>query len=128
MNCQAFTDDALLLMHHAALGALAVDDELTRLHRERRFRVRETPDWIKHIAELEAEMCKRGIGFRAIKWTTDRVSISDVAQLAGPDSAPKDPTALIGGDRVESATVLRNTIACMLRKRFRIVRHDNVSS
>lgn len=125
MNCQAFTDDALLLMHHAALGALAVDDELSRLHQERRFRVRETPDWIKHIADLEAEMCKRGIGFRAIKWTTDRVSASDVAHLVGLDGA-KDPTALIGGE--QRAMELRNTIAGMLRRRFRIVSDDNISS
>jgi hypothetical protein len=33
-----------------------------------RFRVRETPAWKKHAADLEAEMLKRGMLFSVIEW------------------------------------------------------------
>ena len=33
-----------------------------------RFRVRETPDWKHHAADLEAEMLKRGMLFEVIDW------------------------------------------------------------
>jgi hypothetical protein len=35
---------------------------------EPRFRVRETPDWKKHAADLESEMLKRGMFFEVIDW------------------------------------------------------------
>ena len=39
---------------------------------ETRFRVRETPDWKKHAADLEAEMLKRGMFFEVIDWSKDQ--------------------------------------------------------
>ena len=69
MNYHEFTDEALLMMHYGTRGALAVDDELTKLGAERRFRVRETSDWRKHADDLEAEMSKRGIVFEALAWS-----------------------------------------------------------
>ena len=33
-----------------------------------KFRVRDTPDWKKHAADLEAEMLKRGMVFEVIDW------------------------------------------------------------
>ena len=33
-----------------------------------KFKVRETPDWKKHAANLEAEMLKRGMIFEVIDW------------------------------------------------------------
>jgi hypothetical protein len=44
-----------------------------------RFRVRETPDWKQHAADLEAEMIKRGMIFEVIDWSED------------PDWAAKGP-------------------------------------
>jgi hypothetical protein len=64
MNYQAFTNDSLTMMYEGVRGALAADDALKRQGNETRFRVRETPDWRKHAAELEAEMLRRGNGFR----------------------------------------------------------------
>jgi hypothetical protein len=49
-------------------GALAFDDALVGLGEETRFRVRETPDWKKHAADLEAEMLRRGMLFEVIDW------------------------------------------------------------
>lgn len=66
MNYQAFTNETLVMMHHGALGALAVDDELTKLGAKPRFKVRDTSDWTMHIAELEMEMNRRGITFEVI--------------------------------------------------------------
>jgi hypothetical protein len=56
MNCQAFTNDSLTMMYEAIRGALAADDALKRQGLAIRFRVRETPDWKKHAADLESEM------------------------------------------------------------------------
>jgi hypothetical protein len=68
MNYQAFTNDSLTLMYEAIRGALAADDALKRQESETKFRVRETPDWRHHAADLEAEMLKRGMLFSVIEW------------------------------------------------------------
>jgi hypothetical protein len=54
MNYQAFTDDSLTMMYEAVRGALAADDALRGQGEEPRFRVRETPDWKTHAADLES--------------------------------------------------------------------------
>jgi len=46
MNCQAFTNDSLIMMYEAIRGAMAADDALKRQGLAIRFRVRETaPLW-----------------------------------------------------------------------------------
>src|SRR4051812_40086364 len=60
MNYQAFTKDSLTMMYEGIRGALAADDVLKNQGGETRFRVRETPDWKKHAADLEGEMLNRG--------------------------------------------------------------------
>jgi hypothetical protein len=72
MNCQAFTNDSLTMMYEAVRGALAADDALKRQGLAIRFRVRETPDWKKHAADLESEMLKRGMRFDVIDWSEDQ--------------------------------------------------------
>ena len=69
MNYQAFTNDSLIMMYEAVRGALSADDALTRQGIATRFRVRETPDWKKHAADLEAEMLKRGMLLDVIDWS-----------------------------------------------------------
>ena len=68
MNYQAFTNDSLTMMYEGVRGALAADDALVGLDEDPKFRVRETPDWKKHAADLEAEMLKRGMLFEVIDW------------------------------------------------------------
>jgi hypothetical protein len=53
-------------------GALAADDALKRQGLAIPFRVRETPDWKKHAADLESEMLKRGMRFDVIDWSEDQ--------------------------------------------------------
>jgi hypothetical protein len=72
MNYQAFTDDSLTMMYEAVRGALVADDALNRQGLATRFRVRETPDWKKHAADLESEMLKRGMVFEMIDWSEDQ--------------------------------------------------------
>jgi hypothetical protein len=72
MNYQAFTNDSLAMMYEAIRGALAADDALKAQGQEPRFRVRETPDWKDHAADLEAEMLKRGLMFEVIDWSEDQ--------------------------------------------------------
>lgn len=72
MNYQAFTNDSLTMMYESIRGALAADDSLSGLGEEPRFRVRETPDWKEHAADLEAEMLRRGMMFEVIDWSEDQ--------------------------------------------------------
>jgi hypothetical protein len=57
------------MMYEGIRGALAA---LKGQGEEPRFRVRETPDWKKHAADLDAEMLKRGIMFEVIDWSEDQ--------------------------------------------------------
>jgi hypothetical protein len=72
MNYQAFTNDSLTMMYEAVRGALSADDALTRQGLATRFRVRATPDWKHHAADLETEMLKRGMLFDVIDWSEDQ--------------------------------------------------------
>ena len=67
MEYSAFTDQSLAAMHFCARGALVADEEMTLLGLEPRFRVRQTPAWTKHVADLEAEMLSRGLAFESIE-------------------------------------------------------------
>ena len=93
MNYQAFTNDSLVMMHHAAQGALAVDDELNKLGQQARFRVRETLDWVKHAADLEAEMLRRGMIFDGIVWAEHQHSVSDLTAVPQHEVGCSPPTA-----------------------------------
>jgi hypothetical protein len=72
MNYPAFTNDSLTMMYEGIRGALTADDALSGLGEEPRFRVRETPDWKLHAAELETEMLNRGMFFDVIDWSEDQ--------------------------------------------------------
>ena len=75
MNYKAFTNDSLTMMYEGVRGALAADDALKRQGEETRFRVRETPDWKQHAADLEKEMLKRGMPFEVIDWSEDQATL-----------------------------------------------------
>jgi hypothetical protein len=75
MNYQAFTNDSLTMMYEGIRGALAADEALKGQGEEPRFRARETPDWKKHAADLEAEMLKRGMLFEVIDWSEDQATL-----------------------------------------------------
>jgi hypothetical protein len=75
MNYQAFTKDSLTMMYEGIRGALAADDVLKNQGEETRFRVRETPDWKKHAADLEGEMLNRGMFFEVIDWSQDQAQL-----------------------------------------------------
>jgi hypothetical protein len=68
MDYQAFTNESLTMMYEAVRGALAADDTVERQGGDPKFKVRETPDWKKHAANLKAEMLKRGMIFEVIDW------------------------------------------------------------
>lgn len=72
MNYRAFTNDSLTMMYEGIRGALAADDEFSKLGGEPRFGVRKTPEWRTHAGALEAEMLKRGMFFKIIDWSEDQ--------------------------------------------------------
>jgi len=68
MDYAAFTNDSLTMMYEAVRGALAADDAAEEHGKKPRFRVRDTSAWMTHVADLEAEMTKRGMVFELIAW------------------------------------------------------------
>jgi hypothetical protein len=75
MDYQAFTNASLTMMYEGVRGALAADDALKQHGQETRFRVRETPEWKKHAAALEAEMLKREMSFEVIDWSENQAKL-----------------------------------------------------
>jgi hypothetical protein len=69
MDYRAFTNESLATMHFCVRGALAADDELTRLGATPRFRVRDTAEWKRHASDLEAEMLRRRMAFESVDWS-----------------------------------------------------------
>jgi hypothetical protein len=69
MKYQTLTNASLTMLYESIRGALAADDELRASGKEIRFRVRETPEWKKHAADLEHEMIRRGMIFDVIDWS-----------------------------------------------------------
>jgi len=57
------------MMYEGVRGALAADNALKEQGDEPRFRIRETPEWKAHAADLEAEMLSRGMIFEIIDWS-----------------------------------------------------------
>jgi hypothetical protein len=83
MDYQGFTDDSLISMYAGVREALAADDTFRELGIEGRYRVRNTPSWKLHAADLEAEMLRRGIMFDVIEWyEADRPADETPAPLA----------------------------------------------
>ena len=68
MDYQGFTDDSLVKMYEGVREALADDEAFREIGGKGRFRVRKTPAWKLHAADLEAEMVRRGITFEVIEW------------------------------------------------------------
>ena len=86
MDYQAFTDDSLVKMYEGVREALAADEALGG---EGRFRVRKTPAWKLHAADLEAEMLRRGITFEVIEWYEADHPVEEMhAPPAVPEQSP----------------------------------------
>ena len=117
MNYQAFTNDSLTMMYEGIRCALAADDALKRQGQETRFRVRETPDWKKHAAELEAEMIKRGMTFEVIDRSGDHATLPLPTALASPcagrgSTRPKVAPATLSGLQEGHKVGLRAGLRC----------------
>jgi hypothetical protein len=72
INIDAISHVLITLMYEAIRGAMTADDAITRKGTETRFRIRETPEWKLHAADLETEMLKRGMMFEVIDWSEER--------------------------------------------------------
>ena len=68
MDYPRYANESLTMMYEAVRGALAADDAVEGQGGEPKFKVRDTPDWKKHAADLEAEMLKRAMMFDVIDW------------------------------------------------------------
>jgi hypothetical protein len=88
--------------NEAVRGALAADDAAEKQGDEPRFRVRETPNWKKHAADLEAEMLKRRNVFRGDRLVRGPGNAA-VWGLSGPHSQRMSATWRTPGRRVCSA-------------------------
>jgi hypothetical protein len=86
MDYQGFTDDSLIKMYEGVREALAADEAFGEIGGEGRFRVRKTPAWKLHAADLEAEMLRRGITFEVIDWYE---ADHPVAEMHAPPAVPE---------------------------------------
>ena len=75
MDYRSFTNDSLTMMYEGIRGALASDDAQKAEGDQPRFRIRETPDWRLHAANLETEMLRRGMFFQIIDWSEDQTQL-----------------------------------------------------
>jgi hypothetical protein len=75
MDYRSFTNDSLTMMYEGIRGALASDDAQKAEGDQPRFRIRETPDWRLHAANLETEMLRRGMFFQIIDWSEDQARL-----------------------------------------------------
>ena len=75
MDYRAFTNDSITMVYEGVRGALASDDAQKAAGEKPRFQVRETSDWQKHAANLEAEMLRRGMFFEIIDWSEDQARL-----------------------------------------------------
>jgi hypothetical protein len=83
MDYQGFTNDSLIKMYEGVREALAADEALGG---EGKFRVRKTPAWKLHAADLEAEMARRGITFEVIEWYE---AYRPVEEMHAPSAVPE---------------------------------------
>jgi hypothetical protein len=86
MDYQGFTDDSLVKMYEGVREALADDEAFREIGGEGRFRVRKTPAWKLHAADLEAEMVRRGITFEVIEWYE---ADHPVEEMHAPSAVPE---------------------------------------
>ena len=89
MDYQGFTNDSLVKMYEGVREALADDEAFREIGGEGRFRVRKTPAWKLHAADLEAEMLRRGISFEVIEWYEADHPVEEMhAPPAVPEQSP----------------------------------------
>jgi len=89
MDYQGFTNDSLVKMYEGVREALADDEAFREIGGEGRFRVRKTPAWKLHAADLEAEMVRRGITFEVIEWYEADQPVEEMpAPSAVPEQSP----------------------------------------
>ena len=83
MDYQGFTNDSLVKLYEGVREALAADEAFGG---EGRYRVRKTPAWKLHAADLEAEMERRGMTFEVIDWYE---ADQPVAEMHAPSAVPE---------------------------------------
>ena len=86
MDYEGFTDDSLVKMYEGVREALADDEAFRQIGGEGRYRVRKTPAWKLHAADLEAEMVRRGIAFEVIEWYE---ADHPVEEMHAPSAVPE---------------------------------------
>ena len=68
MDYSSFTNGSLTMMYEAVRAALVTDDVAEEHGKDPPFKIRTTSAWKKHVADLESEPLKRGVGFKLIVW------------------------------------------------------------
>ena len=111
MYYEGFTDDSLIKLYEGVREALAADEAFTEIGGEGRFRVRKTPAWKLHAADLEAEMIRRGITFEVIEWYEADHPVEEVhAPSAVPEREEMHEPAAVPGQspsQIEPSTSQR---------------------
>lgn len=111
MDYTGFSDDSLVKMYEGVREALAADEAFGEIGGEARFRVRKTPAWKLHAADLEAEMHRRRITFEVIEWYEADHRVEEVhAPSAVPEREEMHEPAAVPGQspsQIEPSTSQR---------------------
>lgn len=100
MYYEGFTNDSLIKLYEGVREALAADEAFTEIGGEGRYRVRKTPAWKLHAADLEAEMLRRGMTFEVIEWYEADHPVEEMlapsavpehGEMQGPPAMPEQP-------------------------------------
>jgi len=119
MDYQGFTDDSLIKLYEGVREALAADEAYTELGGEGRFRVRKTPAWKLHAADLEAEMLRRGMTFEVIEWYEADHPVEEMLapsavpeheEMHGPATAPEQPPPVVEPSRSQMVLASLTTV------------------
>ncbi|MHC8510000.1 MAG: hypothetical protein ACYYKD_11545 [Rhodospirillales bacterium] len=67
MDIPTLTDDSLKTLHNAIRDCLEIDEAIPS-GQDKKYGVRQFPDWKKMADEMEAELDKRGKTYTPIPW------------------------------------------------------------
>ena len=107
MDYQGFTNDSLVKMYEGVREALADDEAFREIGGKGRFRVRKTPAWKLHAADLEAEMLRRGITFEVIEWYE---ADHPVEEMPAPPAVPEQSPPQVEPSRSQRVLASLSTI------------------
>jgi hypothetical protein len=101
------------MMYAAVRAALGADDAAERQGGEPKFKVRDTPEWRKHAADLGSEMLRGSVAFEVIDWDEGKGKRIP-PPLESRSAEASVPRSILGGWRQKSEMVHCDLLPCVI--------------